>query len=72
MFSAINTAVDFRGRLNALEAFNYATADTKRSLFRFASPAEITDRGLDWLRIHTANCYGHDKLSYQLNAFTGW
>ncbi len=56
--------VDFRGRLNALEAFNYATADTKRSLFRFAWPAEITDKGLDWLRIHTANCYGHDKLSY--------
>jgi hypothetical protein len=56
--------VDFRGRLNALETFNYATADTKRSLFRFAAPAIITDKGLDWLRIHCANCYGHDKLSY--------
>jgi hypothetical protein len=57
--------VDSRGRLNALESFNYATADTQRSLFRFAAPVEITDKGLDWLRIHCANCYGHDKLSYQ-------
>ena len=62
--------VDFRGRLNALEAFNYATADTKRSLFRFAAPVEITDKGLEWLRIHVVNCYGRDKLSY--NERTYW
>jgi DNA-directed RNA polymerase len=56
--------IDFRGRINAIESFNYATADTKRSLFRFAAPDEITDKGLDWLRMHAANCYGLDKLSY--------
>jgi DNA-dependent RNA polymerase len=56
--------VDFRGRLYADQAFNYAQQDSVRSMFRFARGAEITGAGLQWLMIHVANCYGEDKRSY--------
>ena len=56
--------IDFRGRLYADHAFNYAQQDSVRSMFRFARGAEITGAGLQWLMIHVANCYGEDKRSY--------
>jgi hypothetical protein len=56
--------IDFRGRLYADQAFNYAQQDSVRGMFRFARGAEITDAGLQWLMIHVANCYGEDKRSY--------
>ena len=60
--------IDTRGRFYADQGFNYNSADTTRSLFRFAHGAEISDDGIYWLRIHAANCYGLDKLPYEARA----
>lgn len=56
---------DFRGRI-------YATAsglspqgpDFAKALLKFANGKPLTHRGAYWLKVHGANCYGVDKLSY--------
>jgi hypothetical protein len=58
--------IDFRGRLNAEQTFNYAQQDRVRSLYRFAQGVPIDDLGLTWLKVHVANCHGEtDKRSYE-------
>jgi DNA-directed RNA polymerase len=58
---------DKRGRLNALQDFNYMREDHVRALFEFARPAPLVDDGaggkqaIDWLQIHVANCYAEDQ-----------
>jgi hypothetical protein len=56
--------VCFRGRMVPEQTFNFQLGDRVRSLFRFAKPVHLSSEGLRWLMIHTANCYGEDKLSY--------
>jgi DNA-directed RNA polymerase len=61
--------IDFRGRLNAEQSFNFQQRDRVRSLYRFArgvpvGAGERSGYGLWWLMVHVANCYGEDKLSY--------
>src|SRR5262249_8264670 len=48
---------DFRGRFVHMSDFNYNRGDPVRSLFKFASGAEIKD-GLPWLEIAVANTFG--------------
>jgi DNA-directed RNA polymerase len=58
---------DKRGRLNALQNFNYMRDDHVRALFEFARGAPLTADGaggkqaIDWLEIHVANCYAEDQ-----------
>lgn len=56
---------DFRGRVYATVAgLSPQGADYAKALLKFAKGQPITERGIKWLRIHGANCYGKDKLSY--------
>jgi hypothetical protein len=59
--------IDYRGRFNADQDFNYAQRDSVRSLFRFANGVPVGERGGDglfWLAVHVANTHGEDKISY--------
>lgn len=57
--------MDFRGRCYAITShFNYQNRDFVRALFRFSDKRPIGERGRRWLRIHAANCYGIDKVSF--------
>ncbi len=49
---------------------NHQIGDMLRGCLRFATPAPMTDRGYAWLKIHAANCYGLDKVSF--NARIAW
>jgi hypothetical protein len=56
---------DFRGRVYAVQHFNYMRGDHVRSLFKFANGIPLTENGLAWLEVHCANCEGStDKESY--------
>ena len=52
---------DFRGRVYAFPHFNYGRGDYVRALFRFHHGAPITDRGIFWLKVATANRYNEGK-----------
>src|SRR5262249_43193536 len=56
---------DFRGRVYAVQHFNYMRGDHVRSLFKFANGIPLTKKGLEWLEVHCANCEGStEKESY--------
>jgi DNA-directed RNA polymerase len=56
---------DFRGRVYAVQHFNYMRGDHVRSLFKFANGIPLTENGLAWLEVHCANCEGStDKEKY--------
>lgn len=57
---------DFRGRLYARTGFlTPQGTDLARGLLQFADGRPIgTSEGADWLRIHLANCFGVDKVSF--------
>lgn len=56
---------DFRGRIYAtVSGLSPQGPDFAKALIRFSEGKPLTERGLYWLRIHGANTYGEDKLSY--------
>jgi DNA-directed RNA polymerase len=55
--------MDWRGRVYALPHFNFQRSDRVRSLFLFAHGMEIGEEGLQWLKVHLANCGDFDKCS---------
>lgn len=55
--------MDWRGRVYALPYFNFQREDKVRGLFEFADGEPITEEGLYWLKIHTANCGDFNKVS---------
>lgn len=56
---------DFRGRIYAtVSGLSPQGPDFAKALLRFADGAALTERGLYWLRVHGANTYGEDKVSY--------
>lgn len=59
--------LDFRGRYYYRPPFLHPQAnDIGRSLLQFANGKPITSEAeADWLRVHGANMYGHNKLSWQ-------
>lgn len=55
--------LDFRGRLYALPQYlNPQGSDLARGLLQFAEGKPLGDRGLWWLKVHLANCFGYDKV----------
>lgn len=57
--------MDWRGRFYpVVQHLNHQTGDLQRGLMRSAHAKPIGERGYQWILIHAANCYGHDKLSY--------
>lgn len=56
---------DFRGRLYPIQQYlNPQGTDQTKALLEFGEGQVLTDRGLYWLKIHGANCYGYDKMIY--------
>jgi DNA-directed RNA polymerase, mitochondrial len=47
---------DWRGRVYGLSHFNFQREDRVRALFLFADGEPIGAEGLEWLKVHTANC----------------
>ena len=57
---------DFRGRLYLTsDLVSYQGPDWLRSLWQFYEGMPIeTEEQRNWLFIHTANCYGHNRINY--------
>ena len=57
--------LDWRGRIYPIPQFvNPQSDDLGRSLLLFAEGKKLSQGGLRWLKIYTANCYGIDKVSF--------
>ena len=61
---------DYRGRLYYSESFfNYQGSDLARGMLKFARAKPMTDEGLWWLAVHTANSYNQ---SYGIDEIPEW
>ena len=61
---------DYRGRLYYTESFmNFQGSDTARGIMLFDNGEPMTERGLDWLAIHTATSFNQ---SYSKDAIPEW
>lgn len=58
--------MDWRGRIYSVVSFLSPQGDdTGKALLEFAEGKRIGTEGYRWLLIHTANCYGVDKVSFE-------
>lgn len=58
--------MDWRGRMYpVVGTLNPQGQDVAKGLLEFAEGKPLGESGLPWLRIHLANCYGVDKVSYE-------
>lgn len=56
---------DFRGRIYPdVAALNFHESDPVRGLLQFRDRIGFGQHGERWFKIHTANCYGVDKVSF--------
>jgi len=56
--------LDWRGRLYPLPSHLHPQGDdAARGLLHFAKAKRLGERGMYWLKVHLANCYGVDKVS---------
>ena len=57
--------LDFRGRAYSVcELLSCQVVDFDRALLLFATPIKQTERGLYWLKVHLANLFDQDKISF--------
>ena len=57
---------DWRGRLYPMVAQLHPQGDdVAKGLLTFAEGKRLGENGVAWLKIHLANCFGVDKVSYQ-------
>lgn len=57
--------MDYRGRVYPhSEAFSPQTQSYIKAMLEFADGQYLTDDGYYWLKVHTANVYGLDKLEF--------
>jgi len=63
---------DYRGRVYYAESFlEFQGSDLARSLFMFANKKKVTERGLFWIKVHTAACYNESFIIDRIpNYFT--
>jgi DNA-directed RNA polymerase len=57
--------LDSRGRVYPLPAINPQGADYIKGLLEFAEGKRIGEEGIQWLKIHTANLFGVDKVPFE-------
>lgn len=58
--------IDFRGRLVPTPPLiNWQGDDRIRGMLRFAEGKPNNDTGWEWLHVHCASMYGHDKLPFE-------
>jgi DNA-dependent RNA polymerase len=63
---------EWRGRVQPLPSFSYIRGDHIRALFRFAQGAPINERGIFWLKVSTANCFGGDIARRSFEERAAW
>jgi DNA-directed RNA polymerase len=51
--------MDFRGRVYPVPKFNFQREDRVRGMFLFKNGAPIGEKGIHWLQVHVANCWGN-------------
>jgi len=57
--------IDFRGRIYPVQTLlNPQGEDLAKALLKFSEKKPLGQNGLKWLKIHGANCYGKDKVSF--------
>ncbi len=57
--------MDFRGRSYPIPPYlNHLAADNCRGLLLFQRGKPLGSRGLYWLKVHLANVFGYDKISF--------
>ena len=57
--------LDFRGRgYTTCELLSHQSSDYDRALITFAEPCKQTERGMYWLKVHVANLFDQDKVSF--------
>ncbi|SFV51988.1 Phage RNA polymerase [hydrothermal vent metagenome] len=57
---------DFRGRLYPVQALlNPQGESLSKALLTFSEKKELGKNGAFWLKVHGANCYGIDKVSFK-------
>ena len=57
--------LDYRGRVYPIpQVFNPQSNDTGRALLQFAVGKPLGKNGAYWLKVHLANTYGYDKLTF--------
>jgi DNA-directed RNA polymerase len=57
--------LDFRGRVYPVPPnLNHMGNDASRAVLRFSQELPLGERGWYWLRVHCANLYGEDKVSF--------
>jgi len=57
--------IDFRGRVYPIQPLlNPQGEDFAKALLRFSTQKPLGDRGEYWFKIHGANLYGEDKVSF--------
>jgi len=55
---------DFRGRIYTNTAYLHEqSSDNSKGILMFDEGVALGDDGFYWLGVHTANCYGNDKIS---------
>ncbi len=57
--------MDWRGRVYAVPMFNPQGNDMQKGLLTLAVGKPIGADGFKWLKIHTANCAGVDKVTFE-------
>ena len=57
--------LDTRGRVYPIPALNPQGADYVKGLLEFAEGKRIGEDGIFWLKVHTANLFGVDKVPFE-------
>lgn len=58
--------LDWRGRMYPVQSYIHPQSDDQgKALLEFAEGKPLGERGVFWLKVHLANCYGVDKVSFE-------
>jgi DNA-directed RNA polymerase, mitochondrial len=68
----IPLSCEWRGRVRPIPYLNYLRGDHIRSVFRFAHGEPIGERGIRWLKISTANCFGGEIARKTFDERVAW
>lgn len=62
------TYFDWRGRLYFRSSINPQGTDFVKAALQFANKKALGSRGVYWLKVHVATCYGFDKANFDTRA----
>lgn len=62
------TCVDWRYRLYFKSSLHPQGSDLQKAVLEFGTGKPLGDRGLFWLKVHVATCFGYDKALFENRA----